>query len=113
MTSDKSRLLDDLARMAGGAASLVSTMRRQASADIRERAKSFAPDAPSNEDMNRLQALVSKYRLEQEQMKKRISDLEAAIKSAPGDKARPEKSGQKLSGKPLKPSPKKTAGKSK
>ena len=75
------RFFDDLARMAGGAASLVSTVRRQVSSDIKERAHSYTSrmDLAARDEVERLQASVSKYRAEQEQMKKRISELESAI----------------------------------
>lgn len=80
MASDN-RLFDDLARMAGGAASLISTVRRQVSSDLRERAHSYSSrmDIASQDEVERLQAAVSKFRVEQEQMKKRISDLEALL----------------------------------
>ena len=70
------RFFDDLARMAGGAASLASTIRRQVSADLKERTHSFSAKMDSSE-IERLQAMVSKLRSEQEVMKKRIADLEA------------------------------------
>lgn len=80
MASDN-RLFDDLARMAGGAASLISTVRRQVSSDLRERAHSYSSrmDIASQDEVERLQAAVSKFRVEQEQMKKRIADLEALL----------------------------------
>lgn len=80
MASDN-RLFDDLARMAGGAASLISTVRRQVSSDLRERAHSYSSrmDIASQDEVERLQAAVSKFRVEQEQMKKRIADLESLL----------------------------------
>ena len=80
MASDN-RLFDDLARMAGGAASLISTVRRQVGSDLRERAQSYSSrmDLASHDEVERLQAAVSKFRVEQEQMKKRIADLEALV----------------------------------
>lgn len=87
MASDN-RFLDDLARMAGGAASLASTIRRQVSSDLKERAYSYTSrmDLADSHEVERLQASVSKLRSEQEQMKKRITELEAAL----GTKAKPK-----------------------
>ena len=101
MASDN-RFLDDLARMAGGAASLASTIRRQVSSDLKERAHSYTSrmDLADGSDVERLQATVSKLRSEQELMKKRIAELEAAI----GSKAKPKTASKK---KPVKPSKRK------
>lgn len=103
MASDN-RFLDDLARMAGGAASLASTIRRQVASDIKERAQSYTNrmDLGDRDEMERLQATVSKLRSEQEQLKKRIADLEASIS---GKSAKP-----KAAAKPAKKSPIKKTG---
>lgn len=91
MTSDKN-LFDDLARMAGGAASLLSTVRRQIRSDLKERAYAYTSkmDLADRDEVERLQATVSKFRLEQEELKKRIAELEAAsgqTKSKPQTKS--------------------------
>ena len=101
MASDN-RFLDDLARMAGGAASLASTIRRQVTSDIKERAQSYTSkmDLVDRDEVERLQASVSKLRSEQELMKKRIAELESAI----GGKAKAKPAAKK---KPVKPSKRK------
>lgn len=79
MASDKN-LFDDLARMAGGAASLASTIRRQIRSDLKERAYAYTSkmDLADRDEVERLQATIAKFRLEQEELKKRIAALEAA-----------------------------------
>lgn len=73
------KLLDDLAKVAGGAASLFSTVRRQVQSDLRERVDSYADrmDMAPRTEVERLQALVAKLRTEQETLKQRIAALEA------------------------------------
>lgn len=75
------RLLDDLARVAGGAVSLISTVGRQVKNDLREKADSYAGNLnlASHQEIEILKGQVNKYRLEQETMKKQIAVLEAAI----------------------------------
>lgn len=92
MPADKN-LLDDIAKVAGGAVSLISTVRRQVRSDVRGRVDSYASrlDLVPREDVERLQAQVAVLRLEQEGLKDRISELEALIagpkKSASSAKA--------------------------
>ncbi len=87
MASDN-RLFDDLARMAGGAASLISTVRRQVGSDIKERAQSYTArmDLATRDEIERLQATISKFRSEQEQLKARVAELEASV----GGKSKPK-----------------------
>ncbi len=81
------RFFDDLARMAGGAASLVSTVRRQIRSDLKDRVGAYTSkmDLAGRDEIERLQAMVTKYRVEQDQMKRQIAELEAAL----GGKAKP------------------------
>lgn len=73
-----SKLLDDLARVAGGAVSLISTVRSQIQADVRSRVDSYADrlDLVSRAEVERLQALVAALRSEQDALKKRVAELE-------------------------------------
>ena len=77
-----SKLLDDLARVAGGAVSLISTVRKQVQADLRGRVDSYADrmDLAPKAEIERLQALVASFRSEQENLKKRITELETLVK---------------------------------
>jgi BMFP domain-containing protein YqiC len=80
MTFD-TRLLDDLAKAAGGAASLLGTVGKQLKADLQERAQnsSFRADMARQGDLDRLQATVTALRIEQEALKKRVAELESMI----------------------------------
>lgn len=102
MASDN-RFLDDLARMAGGAVSLLSTVRRQIRSDLKERMESYTTrmDLAARDEVERLQASVSKFRMEQDQMKKKISDLEASLagKSKSANQNAKKKSAPKKSSK--------------
>lgn len=109
MTLD-TRLLDDLARAAGGAASLLTTVGKQLKADLQERAQnsSFRADTARQGDMDRLQATVTTLRLEQESLKKRIAELESMISG--GKKSSAKKSVLKKAAPKAKPAARKTAG---
>ena len=80
MPADKN-LLDDIAKVAGGAVSLISTVRRQVKSDVRGRMDSYANrlDLAPREEVERLQAQVAMFRSEQDAMKKRITELEALV----------------------------------
>lgn len=110
MPADKN-LLDDIAKVAGGAVSLISTVRRQVKSDVRGRMDSYANrlDLAPREEVERLQAQVAMFRSEQDTMKKRITELEALVAGKkPGAKAASAKPASKA-----KPAAKKTASKSK
>lgn len=91
MASNKD-FLDDVARVAGGAASLLSTVRQQIRSDLKERVGAYASKMgdDTSSEMERLQATVNKFRIEQEELKKRVAILEAALlgkaKAAPKTK---------------------------
>lgn len=76
------RLFDDLVRVAGGAASILSSVGQQLGADFRGMRDNEAQDEGGSEDIRRLQATISKFRLEQESLKKRVAELESALAGA-------------------------------
>lgn len=78
MPADKN-LLDDIAKVAGGAVSLISTVRRQVRSDVMGRVDSVASrlDLAPREEMERLQDLVAQLRAEQEDLKARLAALES------------------------------------
>ena len=80
MASNKD-FLDDVARVAGGAASLLSTVRQQIRSDLKERVSAYTSKAgdENSSEIDRLQASINKFRLEQEELKKRVAILEAAL----------------------------------
>ena len=102
------RLFDDLVRVAGGAASLLSSVGQQLGADFRGLRDNDARDEGGSEDIQRLQATISKFRLEQESLKKRVAELEAALagtaKPAKATKT-PKESAAKKSSKPASAKP--------
>lgn len=80
MASNKD-FLDDVARVAGGAASLLSTVRQQIRSDLKERVGAYTSKMSdeNSSEIDRLQATVNKFRNEQEELKKRVAILEAAL----------------------------------
>lgn len=114
-TSDTSRILDDLTRVAGGALNVFSTLGKQIQSNLKDQiGEKFQSSAP-NDDVVRLQGVVAKLRLEQEDLKARIAALEALLGQTPA--AKPKKAAPKAAPKAAsKAAPKpaaKTAPKSK
>ncbi len=72
------RLFDDLAKVAGGAVSLLSSVRKQIEADTMTHLNGFAGklDLAERKELDRLIAMVGQLRLEQEQIKLRLDALE-------------------------------------
>lgn len=75
---NKEKVLDDIARLAGGAAGILSTAGKQARDDIKTRIHdlAFKLDMVPREDFERLEALVVKLREEQDDILKRLESLE-------------------------------------
>jgi len=109
---EKSRILDDMAALAGGAASLVSAARQQICQDLRCRVDSLAArlDLVPREDFERLEALLVHARQEQEAMKKRLDAMAGGQEGAePPRKTREnekDKAGVAASATDSKPKPK-------
>ncbi len=89
MTIDN-KLFEDLTRVASGAATVFVTIGKQLGEGLKDQVGGkYAPDFMSgnsvaNDDVDRLQAVVTKLRIEQEEMKVRIAELEALLgKKAP------------------------------
>ncbi|MFN3701361.1 MAG: accessory factor UbiK family protein [Alphaproteobacteria bacterium] len=78
------KLLDDLARLAGGAAGTIGAMRGQMKDDLRARLDNIALrlDLVPRAEFERLEAMLAQSRIEQENLKKRLDALEASIKPA-------------------------------
>jgi BMFP domain-containing protein YqiC len=85
---DNSRILDDLSRVAGGAFSVFSAIGKQIQNNVKDQmGDSFTV---ANDDVARLQGVVTKLRIEQEDLKSRIAELESLVgvsKKAPAKKA--------------------------
>ena len=76
------RILDDIARVAGGAVNIFSGLHQQIHDDIRARIEDMAAklDLVPRDDFDRLAGAVDKLR-------KRVDELEAALSVAEGKKA--------------------------
>ena len=84
---DNSRILDDLSRVAGGAFSVLSALGKQVQNNLKENMGDKFSSGAANDDVTRLQGVVSKLRIEQESMKSRIAELETMLgKKAPAAK---------------------------
>ncbi len=94
MTIDN-KLFEDLTRVASGAATVFVTLGKQLGEGLKDQVgEKFAPDfmagnSAANDDIDRLQGVVTKLRIEQEDMKKRIAELEAMLgKKVPAAKTK-------------------------
>lgn len=96
MSNDNARLFDDLTRVAGGAVSVLSAIGKQVQAGLQEQVgKNFSGMSGGSADVERLQGVITKMRVEQEDLKKRVAELESIVavkkKSAPSAKKAPAK----------------------
>ncbi len=73
-----SKIIDDLAQLAGGAAGLVSGVQQQIRDDIKTRMEEMAAnmDLIPREEFERLEVMLQKALTEQEALKKRLDKLE-------------------------------------
>lgn len=73
-----SKILDDIARVAGGAVNVVSGLRQQIRDEVRTRFEELAArmDLVPREDFEQVEDMVKKLRLEQEELIKRMDALE-------------------------------------
>ncbi|MBU0859655.1 MAG: accessory factor UbiK family protein [Alphaproteobacteria bacterium] len=99
------KIFDDLARMAGGAVNIFSGLQQQIREEIRSRVDEMLTrmDVVPREDFERLEAMVAKLRLRQEELEKQLNgDKTTPAKKSPAPKkAAPKKATAK------KPAPKK------
>ena len=89
-TSDTSRILDDLTRVAGGALNVFSTLGKQIQNNLKDQIGDKFASPNAQDDMVRLQGVVSKLRIEQEDLKARIASLESLLGQKPAKKATPK-----------------------
>ena len=75
------RFLDDLARVANGAAGALSGVREEVEALVRQRAERFLADMDlvTRDEFEAIKAVAAKARLEQEALEARVAVLEAAL----------------------------------
>lgn len=72
------RILDDIARVAGGAASVISGLREQVSNDVKTRFEDMADrmDLVPRADLERVEAMLANIVRQQEEFEKRMEALE-------------------------------------
>lgn len=77
------RLLDDLARVAGGAFGAVSGVRAEVEARLKQQFERILSemDVVSREEFEAVKAMAAKARMEQEALEKRVESLESALKA--------------------------------
>ncbi len=76
-----SKVLDDVAQLAGGAVGLISHVQQQIQNDIRERIDDMIAklDLVPREDLERVEAVAVEARKKQAELEKRIADLETKM----------------------------------
>ncbi len=113
----KNMIFDDLAKVAGGAASTVAGLRDEAEALIRQQLERLMADGGTvpRDEFDAVKAVAAKARSEQEKLEKRVCALEAKLGIKPPKAAARTAKAGKTAAKP-KAKPKtaaKTAAKSK
>jgi hypothetical protein len=80
----ENRLLDDLARVAGGAFGAVARLRTEIEDLVKQRLERLLADLDlvPREEFEAVRAMAEKARLEQETLQKRVDALEAALAEA-------------------------------
>jgi BMFP domain-containing protein YqiC len=81
-------LLDDLARMAGGALGALSSLREEAEARLRQQFEQILSrmDVVTREEYEAVQAMAAKARAEQESLAERVTALEATVATLLADR---------------------------
>ena len=75
----RNKLLDDLARVAGGAAGTVAGIRDEVETVVRQRIEAVLSELNliTRDEFDAVKAMASKARAEQEKLEKRVAELEA------------------------------------
>ena len=83
MTQTSKRLFDEMARLMGDAASVAQGVRREAETVFRTQMERFVADMDlvRREEFDVVKEMASKTRAENEELKKRVAKLEAALKA--------------------------------
>ena len=109
----RNKLLDDLARVAGGAAGTVAGIRGEVETVVRQRIEAVLSELNlvTRDEFDAVKAVASKARAEQEKLEKRVAELEAGA-AKPAAKRGSGKTGTKTAAKPAAKSASKTTAKS-
>ena len=81
----QNRFFDDLARVAGGAAGALSGVRGEIEGRLRAQLERILArmDLVSREEFEAVKAMAAKARAEQEDLRRRIAELEEQLRGAP------------------------------
>lgn len=87
MTQTSNRLFDEMARLMGDAASVAQGVRREAESVFRTQMERFVADMDlvKREEFDVVKEMAAKARAENDDLKKRVAELEAALKAKPAD----------------------------
>ncbi len=90
------RLLDDLARVAGGALGALSGVRGEVEARLKERFRRILGEMEtvSREEFEATREVAANARAEQEKLEARVAALEAALAGKPARAAKPKAKGK-------------------
>jgi len=103
------KILDDIARVAGGAVNIVTGFQTQIRDEIKSRIEEMADrmDLVPREDVDRLEGMITKLRAEQKDLAARLTKMEG--KKAPTKKTVKKKAAKKAISKTTKKKPAKKA----
>jgi BMFP domain-containing protein YqiC len=95
------RLFDDLARMANGAFSTLSSVREEVETRVRERVERLLADMDlvPREEFEAVKAMAQKARLEQEALLTRVTELEQRLEATAKPKRSSARAAKPASGK--------------
>jgi BMFP domain-containing protein YqiC len=87
----KEKLLDDIAKVAGGTVSAVTGLHRQIKDEVRARVDETAQrlDLVPREEFEKLEAMLVKAREEQDSLIKRVTELEKQLRTKAPAKKKP------------------------
>jgi hypothetical protein len=79
----QNRIFDDLAKVAGGALSALTSLKQEIEAMVRDRVERLMADARfvRRDEFDAVQAMAAKARAEQERLEQRVAELEVAVKA--------------------------------
>ena len=98
----ENRLFDDLARVAGGAFSTLTSLREEVETRVRERVERLLADMDlvPREEFEAVKAMAQKARTEQETMAQRLDELERRLADALEKKPQAHRGGAPGKGSP-------------
>lgn len=98
----ENRLFDDLARVAGGAFSTLTSLREEVETRVRERVERLLADMDlvPREEFEAVKAMAQKARTEQETMAQRLDELERRLADALEKKPQARRGGAPGKGSP-------------